>query len=160
MAVIDHFFHNFSEYLESNEEIQELLECYKVTDGVDNTLCERYVNKMDKGGDGSTPGLVGLRISTIAKLLATFVPTILKIKNKVVKGHWKDLLHRRYFYRFLDVSLIGFKIVENDLDKHDWVVLTLTWTRRKYPKILSFLPMSRVARRTTLTSTRKIPRLP
>ncbi len=47
---------DFSEYLESNEEIQELLEHYKVADGVDNALRKRYVNKMDKGGDGSTPG--------------------------------------------------------------------------------------------------------
>ncbi len=77
---------------ELNEEIQELLKCYKVTDGIDDNLRERYVNKMDKGGDGLTPGLVGLRIPTIAKLPATFVPTIMKIKDNVDgKGHWKDL---------------------------------------------------------------------
>ncbi len=65
VAIVDHFIRNFPEYLESNEEIQELLKCYKVADGVDDALCERYVNKTDKGGDGSTPGLVGLRISTM-----------------------------------------------------------------------------------------------
>ncbi len=48
----------------------------------------------------------------------------MKIKdNVVVKGHWKDLLRRRYFYGLLDVSLIGFKIVKNDLDKHGRVIL-------------------------------------
>ncbi len=48
---------------------------------------------MDKGGDSLTLGLVRLRIPSIAKLPATFVPTIMKIKdNVVVKGHWKDLL--------------------------------------------------------------------
>ncbi len=73
------FICNFSEYLESNEEIQELLECYKVADCVDDALCERYGKKTDKGGDSSTPGLVRLHIPTIAKLPATFVPSIMKI---------------------------------------------------------------------------------
>ncbi len=40
----------------------------------------RYVNKTDKGGDGSTPGLAGLCVPTIAKLPANFVSTIMKIK--------------------------------------------------------------------------------
>ncbi len=40
---------------------------YKVADGVDDALRKRYVNKMDKEGDSSTPGLVGLRVPTIAK---------------------------------------------------------------------------------------------
>ncbi len=92
-------------------EIQELLERYKVVDGVDDTLCKTYV--------GSTPVFVGLRILTTTKLPSTSVPTIMKIKdNVVVKGHWKDLLRHRYFYRLLEVSPIGLKIVKNDLDKH------------------------------------------
>ncbi len=141
MAIVDHFVHDFSEYLESNEEIQELLEHYKVADGVDDALCERYVNKTDNGGDGSTPALVGLCIPTIAKLLVTFIPTIVKIKDNIVKSHWKDLLHRRYFYRLLDVSLIGFKIVNNDLDEHGWVILDFNVDKviyREYPKMLSY----------------------
>ncbi len=74
--------------MESNEEVQEPLEHYKVADGVDDALHERYINKTDKEGDGSTPGLIGLSVPTIAKLPATFVPTIMKIKeNVVVKGH-------------------------------------------------------------------------
>ncbi len=73
------------------------MERYNVANGIDDALCKRYVNKKDKGGDGSTPGMVRLRIPTIAKLPATFVPTIVKIKdNVVVEGHWKDLLRRRY----------------------------------------------------------------
>ncbi len=107
------------------------MERYKVDDGVDNTLHERYVNKMDKKGDGLTPGLVGLHIPTTAKLPATFVPTI----------HWKDLLHRPYFYEFLDVSLIGFKIVKNDLDKHGRIILDLNVDKviyREYPKMSSY----------------------
>ncbi len=100
MAIVDRFIDDFSKYLESNEEIQELLKHYKVADGIDHTLCERYINRTDKGGDCSTPGLVG-----IAKLPATFVPTIMKIKdNVVVKGHWNHLLRLRYFYRLLDIS--------------------------------------------------------
>ncbi len=103
VAIFDRFIYSFSKYyLESNEEIQELLECYKVTDGVDDTLHERYVNRMDKEGDGSTPGLIELCVTTIVKLPAVFVPTIMKIKdNVVVKGHRKD----RYFYELMDVSL-------------------------------------------------------
>ncbi len=76
------------------------MERYKVADCVDEALCERYVNETDKGGDGSTPGLVGLCVPTIAKLAATFVLTSMKIKdNVVVKGHWKDLLHCRHCLR-------------------------------------------------------------
>ncbi len=71
VAIVDLFIHYFSKYLESNEEIQELLEHYKVANGVDDTQCERYVNKTNKGGDTSTPGLVGLRVPTIAKLPTT-----------------------------------------------------------------------------------------
>ncbi len=56
MTINDRFIRDFSEYLESNEEIQKLLERYKVADGVDEALHEWYVNKTDKGGDGSTPG--------------------------------------------------------------------------------------------------------
>ncbi len=141
VAVVDCFIPNFFEYLESNEEIQELLERYKVADGVDDALRERYINETDKGVDGSTLGLIGLRLPTIAKLPITFVPTIMKIKDNVVKGHWKDLLHRSYFYRFLDISLIGFKIVKNNLDKHGWVVLDLNMDKviyREYPKMLSY----------------------
>ncbi len=53
-----------------------------MTDGVDDTLHKRYVNKTDKGGDDSTSGSsVGLCILTMAKLPATFVPTIMKIKE-------------------------------------------------------------------------------
>ncbi len=71
-----------------------------------------------------TPGLVGLCVPTIAKLPATFVPTIMKIKdNVVVKRHWKDLLCCHYFHRLLDISPIGLKIVKNDLDKYGWVIL-------------------------------------
>ncbi len=66
VAIVIRFIHNFPEYLESNEEIQELLECYEVVDGVDDALLERYVNKTDKGGDASTPGLVGICVPTIA----------------------------------------------------------------------------------------------
>ncbi len=117
------------------------MECYKVADGVDNALCKIYVNKTDKAGDGSTFGLVGLRVPTIAKFPATFVPTIIKIKdNIVVKGRWKDLLRRCYFYRLLDVSLIGFKIVKNDFDKHGWVILDFNVDKviyREYLKMLS-----------------------
>ncbi len=41
-----------------------------------------------------------LNSQTIAKLPPPFVPTIMKIKDNVaVKGYWKDLLRRRYFYR-------------------------------------------------------------
>ncbi len=61
--------------------------------------------------------------------------------NVVVKGHWKDLLRRRYFYRLLDVSLIRFKIVKNDLDKHGQVVLDFNVDKviyREYPKMLSY----------------------
>ncbi len=106
------------------------MERYKVADGIDDALHERYVNKTDRGDDGSTPGLVGLHIPTIAKLPATFFPASMKITdNIVVKGHWKNLLHRRYFYGLLDVPLIGFTIVKNNLDKHGRVVLTLTWIR-------------------------------
>ncbi len=142
MAIVDRFIRDFSEYYESNEEIQELLECYKVADGIDNALRKRYVNKTDKGGDGSTPGLVELRIPTIAKLPATFVPTIMKIiDNVVVKGHRKDLLRRRYFYRLLDILLIGFKIVKNDLDKHGLVFFDFNMDEviyREYLKMLSY----------------------
>ncbi len=89
-----------------------------MTDGIDDALRERYVNKTDKGGNSSIPGFVGLRVPTAAKLPATFVPAIIKIKdNVVVKGHWKDLLLHRYVFGFLDASPIGFKIVKNDLDK-------------------------------------------
>ncbi len=111
-------------------------------DGIDSALCERYVNKTNKGGDGSTPSLVGLRGLAIAKLPVTFVPTVIKIKdNVIVKGHWKDLLHRRYFYGFLDISLIGFKIVKNDLDKHCCIILDLNVDKviyREYLKMLSY----------------------
>ncbi len=142
MTIVDCFIRNFSIYLESIEEIQELLERYNVADGVDNILRKRYVNKTDKGGDGSTSGLVGLCIPTIAKLPATFVPSIMKIKgNVVVKDHWKDLLHRRCFYRLLDVSMIGFKIVKNHLDKHGHVVLNFNMDKviyREYPKMLPY----------------------
>ncbi len=142
MAIVDRFIRDFSKYLESNEEIQKLLECYKVADGIDDALHERYVNKMDKGDDDSTPDFVGLRIPTIAKLPITFVQTIMKIKDNVaVKGHWKDLLRRRYFYGLLDVFLIGFKIVKNGLDKHGRVVLDFNVDKviyREYPKMLSY----------------------
>ncbi len=88
------------------------------------------------------PGLVGLHVPNIAKLPATFVLTIMKIKdNVVVKGRWKDLLYRHYFYGLLDVSLIGFKIVKNDFDKHGWVVLDFNLDKviyREYPKMLSY----------------------
>ncbi len=64
------------------------MECYKVTNGVDDALRKRYINKTDKGGDGTTPGLVGLHVPTTAKLPATYVPPIMKIKdNVVIKGH-------------------------------------------------------------------------
>ncbi len=113
-----------------------------MADGVDDALCERYVNKTNKGGDGSTPGLVELCVPTIAKLPATFVPTIMKIKdNVIVKGHWKDLLSRQYVCRLLDISLIGFKIVKNDLDKHGRVVLDFNVDKvihREYPKMVSY----------------------
>ncbi len=109
-----------------------------MADGIDDALLERYINKTVKGGDGSTPGLVGLRVPTIAKLPASFVPTIMKIKdNIVVKGHWKDSLRRPYFYGLLDVSLIGFKIVKNDCR----VILDFNVDRviyREYPKMLSY----------------------
>ncbi len=36
VVVVDCFIHDFSKYLESNEEIQELLEHYKVADGIDD----------------------------------------------------------------------------------------------------------------------------
>ncbi len=118
------------------------MECYKVANGVDDALRERYVNKTDKGGNGSTRGLVGLRIPTIAKLPATFVPTIMKFKdNIVIKSHWKDLLHRRYFYGLLNISLIGFKIVKNDLNKHGRIVLDFNVDKviyREYPKMISY----------------------
>ncbi len=118
------------------------VERYKVVDGIDGSLRKRYVNKTDKVSDGWIPGLVGLRVSTIAKLPATFVPTIMKIKgNVVVKGHWKHLLRHHYFYRLLDISLIGFKIVKNDLDKHGRVVLDFNVDKviyREYPKMLSY----------------------
>ncbi len=65
MAVVNRFIRNFAKYLESNEEIQELFERYKVAAGIDNALQKRYINKMDKGGDGLTPGLVVLRVPTI-----------------------------------------------------------------------------------------------
>ncbi len=113
-----------------------------MADGVDNAMRKRYVNETDEGGDGSTPGLVRFRVPTIAKLPATYVPTIMKIKdNVVVKGHWKDSLRHRYFYGLLDVSLIGFKIVKNDLDKHGRVVLDFNVDNviyREYPKMLSY----------------------
>ncbi len=149
MAVVNCFIRYFSKYLGSNEEIQELLERFRVASGVDNalcksvdyTLCERYVNKMDKGGDSSTPGLVELRVPTIAKFPATFVLTM-KIKDNIgVKGHWKDLLRHRYFYRLLDLSLIGFKIVKNNLDKHGLIILDFNVDKviyREYPKMLSY----------------------
>ncbi len=142
VAIVDRFIRDFFEYLESNKEIQELFECYKVANGVEDALCKRYVNKTDTRGDGSTPGLVGLRAPTIAKLPATFVPTIMKIKdNVVVKPHRKDLLRRRYFYGLLDVSVIGLKIIKNDLDKHGWVILDFNGDKeiyREYPKMLSY----------------------
>ncbi len=66
----------------------------------------------------------------------------MKIKdNVVVKGHWKDLLRRRYFYRLLDVSLIGFKIVKNDLDKHGWVVLDSNTGKVIYKEYLKMLSL-------------------
>ncbi len=143
VAVVDRFIRHFSKYSELNEEIQELLERYKVVDGIDDTLRERYVNKMDEGGDGSIPGLVGLCTSAIAKLRATLVPAIIKIEdNVVVKGYWKDLLCRRYFYRILDISLFGFKIVKNNSDKNGWVILDFNVDKvmyREYPKMLSYL---------------------
>ncbi len=71
MAVINHFISNFSKYLESNTEIQKLFERYKVVDSIGDALPERYVNKTNKGGDGSTPSLVGLWVPTIPKLPAT-----------------------------------------------------------------------------------------
>ncbi len=142
MAIINRFIHNFLEYLKSNKEIQKLLERYKVADCIDDALCKRYVNKTDKGGYGSTPSLIGLCIPTTAKMPATFVPTIMKIKdNVVVKSHWKDLLHRCYFYRLLNVSLIGFKIVKNYFDKHGLVILDFNMDKviyREYPKMLSY----------------------
>ncbi len=52
------------------------------------------------------------------------------------------MLHRHYFYGLLDISLIGFKIVKNDLDKHGRVVLDFNVDKviyREYPKILSYL---------------------
>ncbi len=66
----------------------------------------------------------------------------MKIKdNVVVKGHWKNLLHRRYFYRLLDISLIEFRTVKNDLDKHGRAVLDFNMDKviyREYPKVLSY----------------------
>ncbi len=118
------------------------MERYKVINGIDNALCKREINKMGKGGNELTPGLVGLHVPNIAKLPATFVPTIMKIKdNIVVKGHWTNLLRCHYFYRLLDVSLIGFKIVQNDLDKHGQVILDFNMDKviyREYPKMLSY----------------------
>ncbi len=70
----------FTEYWELNEEIQELLDHYKVADSVDDALCERYVKKTDKRGNGSTPGLVELRGPTIAKLPATLSRHSWKLK--------------------------------------------------------------------------------
>ncbi len=52
-----------------------------------------------------------------------------------------NVLCRRYFYGLLDVSLIGFKIVKTDLDKHGRVVLDFNVDKviyRKYPKMLSY----------------------
>ncbi len=142
VAIVDRFIRNFSKYLELNKEIQKLLERYKVVDGIDDALHKRYVNKTDKEGDGLTPGLVRLRVPTTAKLLANFVPTSMKMKdNVVVKGHWKDLLRRRYFYTLLDVSLIRFKIVKKDLDKHGRVIWDFNVDKviyREYPKVLSY----------------------
>ncbi len=142
VAIVDRFIRDFSEYLKLNEEIQDLLEHYTVANGVDDALHERYINKTDERGDSSTLGLVGLCVPTIAKLPATFVPTIMEIKDYVVvKGHWKDLLRRRYFYRLLDLSLIAFKIVKNDLDKHGGLVLDFNADKviyRGYPKMLSY----------------------
>ncbi len=43
-------------------------------------------------------------------------------------------MRRRYFYRLLDIPLIEFKIINNDLDKHGRVVLDY----REYPKMLSY----------------------
>ncbi len=90
----------------------------------------------------STPGLVGLRVPTIAKLPATFVLAIMKIKDNIaVKGQWKDLLCRHYFYRLLDISLIGFKIVKNNLDIHGRVVLEFNMDKviyRECTKMLSY----------------------
>ncbi len=134
-------------------------------DGIYDALHERYINKTDKGGDGSTPGLVSFRVPTVAKLPVTFVLAIIKMRdNVVVKGHWKDLLCHRYFYRLLDVSLIGFKIVKNYLDKHGQVVLDFNMDKviyREYPKMLSYpSSMERMVKRTTLNLIQKIPRLP
>ncbi len=50
-------------------------------------------------------------------------------------------MRRRFFYRLLGVSLIGFKIVKNDLDKHDLVSLDFNANKviyREYPKMLSY----------------------
>ncbi len=50
-------------------------------------------------------------------------------------------MRRRYFYRLLDISLIGFKIVKNDLDKHGRVILNFNVDKviyREYPKMLSY----------------------
>ncbi len=61
------------------------------------------------------------------------------------------------------VSLIGFKIIKNNLHKHGRSFWTLTWTRWHIGntwKCYLTLPTSRVVKRTTLTLTRKIPRLP
>ncbi len=50
VAIVDHFILDFSKYLELNEEIQELLERYKVANGVHNALRERYITITHKGG--------------------------------------------------------------------------------------------------------------
>ncbi len=88
----------------------------------------------------------------------------MKIKGKVVvKGDWKDFLHCSYFYRLLHVSLIGFKIVKNNLDPHGQVILDFNVDKviyREYPKMLSYPSNIESGKNTTLTSTQKIPRLP
>ncbi len=113
-----------------------------MANGVDDTLRKRYINKTDKEGDnGTTPSSVGLRFPTIAKLPATFVPIIIKIKDNIVLKGWKDLLHHHYFYRLLDVSLIGFKIIKNDLYKYGRVILNFNVDKvihREYAKMLSY----------------------
>ncbi len=72
VTIVDRFICDFSEYLKSNEEIQELLERYKVVDAVDDAQCERYVNKTDKGGDASSPGLVRLWFPPLTNCLPLF----------------------------------------------------------------------------------------
>ncbi len=59
-------------------------------------------------------------------------------KRKRIEAH---LLRHHYFYELLNISLIGFKIVKNNLDEHGRVVLDFNMDKviyREYPKMLSY----------------------